>query len=237
MSFPPVFPHDPIAAIADNVWVARGSVKMNPLVRITRNMAIVRDGDVLTLVNPIRLRDDELKKLDALGTVKNIMRIGCFHGMDDPFYMDRYDATFWCQEGKGTYSEPPIDHALTADGPLPMSSAQLFCFEGVNQPEGALLIKTGKGLLLTSDSIQHYGDYSNCNLMARIMMPRIGFPKTTLVGPIWLKVQTPEGGNLKAEFERLLELEFDALFSSHGTLLDTGAHAAVRRAVDKAFPA
>ena len=66
-------------------------------------------------------------------------------------------------------------------------------------------------------------------------MPFMGFPKTTLVGPIWLKMLTPEGGNLESEFRRLLQLDFDRLLSSHGTLLDHGAHSAVERAINKAF--
>ena len=67
-------------------------------------------------------------------------------------------------------------------------------------------------------------------------MPLIGFPKTTLVGPIWLKMMTPAGGSLETEFRRLLELEFDSLLSAHGSLLRGGAHEAVAQAVDRAFP-
>ena len=66
-------------------------------------------------------------------------------------------------------------------------------------------------------------------------MPFIGFPRETIVGPIWLKYQTPEGETLEPEFRRLLGLKFDSLLAAHGTLLASGAHAAVERAVDKAF--
>ena len=124
---------------------------------------------------------------------------------------------------------------LTADGALPFGRARLFTFEGALQPEGAILLEGEGGLLITCDAIQHYGDYSYNNLPARLMMPFIGFPKTTLVGPIWLKMLTPEGGSLKGTFERLLELEFDRLLAAHGTLLESGAHAAVKAAIDKAF--
>jgi hypothetical protein len=67
-------------------------------------------------------------------------------------------------------------------------------------------------------------------------MPFIGFPKTTVVGPIWLKRMTPEGGSLKGEFERLLTLDFDRLLSAHGSLLASGAKESVAAAVRKAFP-
>ena len=235
MAFAPVYPHDPIEEITQDVFMARGSIRMNPIIRITRNMVILRHDGELTLVNPIRLNDQDLQALDALGEVKHIMRLGPFHGIDDPFYMDRYKPAFWCQEGGETYPEPAVDHALTEGGDLPFPQAELWCFQKVKQPESVLLLNMGDGVLLTCDAIQNYGDYSNCNLAARIMMPLIGFRKATLVGPIWLKYMTPEGGSLQDEFERLLTLKFDALLSAHGTLLRTGAQRAVTAAVARAF--
>ena len=68
------------------------------------------------------------------------------------------------------------------------------------------------------------------------MMPFIGFPKTTIVGPIWLKMMTPEGGSLKRDFESLLTLDFDRLLSAHGSLLTAGAKDSVAMAVRKTFP-
>lgn len=235
MSFPPAYPHKSIEQIADDVYMARGSVKINPVVRFTRNMAIVRRDGELTLINPIRLNKAGLRQLDALGKVKHIIRLGMYHGLDDPFYMDRYAPEFWCQEGGETYKEPPIDHVLTEGGALPFDGASLFCFNNSNVAESALLLTTGKGFLLTCDAVQHYGNYSNCNLFARLLMPFIGFPRTTLIGPMWLKAATPEGASLRGEFDRLLELEFDGLLSAHGTYLKTGAREAIGKAITKAF--
>ncbi len=235
MTFAPATPHDPIEQIAEDVFMARGSIGMGPILRISRNMAVVRRGDELTLINPIRLNETGLKRLDALGTVRHILRLGAHHGLDDPFYMDRYKADFWSQKGGTEYPSPAVDHVLTEDGVLPFDDATLFCFNGIPQPESALLLEIDKGLLLTCDALQHYGDYSNNNLPARLMMPFIGFPKGTLIGPFWLKKMTPEGGSLRPEFERLLMLDFDGLLAAHGTLLTSGAHQAVRRTVEKTF--
>ena len=118
---------------------------------------------------------------------------------------------------------------------MPFTDAEIFEFAGTKQPECALLIDRGKGILFTCDAIQNYGDYSYNNLAAKILMPFIGFPRTTLVGPIWLKFQTREGESLESEFRRLLTLNFDTLLAAHGTLMKTGAHAAVERAIDTAF--
>jgi hypothetical protein len=235
MPYPSVCPHDPIEQIADDVFMCRGSVKLNPILRITRNMAIVRHGGELTLINPLRMNDAELARLDALGEVKHLVRMGAFHGQDDPFYMDRYRPRFWSQAGGTTYSEPKIDEVIDDTTTLPFPDAKVRCFKETLQPESVILLTRGKGLLLTTDGLQHYGDYTNNNLPARILMPRIGFPQRMIVGPFWMKLMTPEGGSLKSEFDEILKLEFDALLSAHGTFLATGAHASVRRAVEEAY--
>jgi hypothetical protein len=235
MPHPPAYPHDPIEEIATDLFMVRGSIRMNALMRITRNMAIVRHQGELSLVNPIRLDEAGERQLLALGEIKRILRLGPMHGLDDPYYVERFRAEFWAQGESETYPEPKIEQKLAADRPMPFPDAELFAFEGANQPESALLIRRDPGILLTCDAIQHYGDYRHNNLLARILLPFIGFPKTTLVGPIWVKMLTPEGGNLESEFRRLLELDFDQLLSAHGSLLETGAHEACERAVDKMF--
>ena len=235
MSFAPAYPHDSPVQIADDVFMVRGSIRMNPIMRISRNMAVVRHDGELTLINPLRMTDDGEAALRELGEIKRIMRLGPMHGIDDPYYVQTHGAEVWCQAGGTTYADPPIDVELTENTQLPFPDAKLFCFQGLIQPEAALLIEKGDGLLLTCDAIQHYGDYLHSTLLARIMMPFIGFPKTTIIGPIWLKLLTPEGGSLKGEFARLLELEFDGLLSAHGSFLSTGAHAGVEAAFNKSF--
>ena len=233
--YAPVYPHGDVEEIGDELFMVRGSIKMNPVIRITRNMAVVRNGSDLTVIDPIRLNDQGERQLAALGEVKNILRLGALHGVDDPYYADKFKPRMWSQAGGTTYTEPPVDAELNPSTELPFPRGKLFFFEGTVHPECALLLDDGDGLLLTCDGIQNYGDYSYNNFAAKLMMPLIGFARTTLVGPIWLKLMTPPGGDLAGEFHRLLELKFDRLLSAHGTLLASGAHAAVERAVAKAF--
>ena len=233
--FPAALPHGPIEALTERVYAVRGCMRVNGVLTISRNMAIVKHGDALTLVNPVRLDAAGERALEALGTVTAIVRLGAMHGRDDPYCRERFGADFWCQPGGSVYPDPPVDRPLGPDSPLPFPDAELFCFAGAREPEAALLVGDGPGVLLTCDAIQHYGDYSNHNLPARLAMPLMGFSRTTLLGPIWLKVMTPAGASLRDEFERLLALEFDALLAAHGTWLPEGAKAGVRRAVRRAF--
>ena len=231
----PIYKHGNVEEIAEDIFMLRGSIKMNPLVRITRNMGIIRNGNELSLINPVRVNAKVEAQIAELGQIKHVIRLGCFHGVDDPYYVEKYGAHMWAQLGGTTYTVPKIDKELDSIAPLPFDNAEIFEFAGTIQPECALLIKRGTGILFTCDAIQNYGDYSYNNIAAKILLPFIGFPRATLVGPIWLKYQTPEGETLEPEFRRLLGLKFDRLLAAHGTLLETGAHGAVERAVDKAF--
>ena len=103
---PPLYRHDPIEQIQPDVFMARGEIKLNALMTISRNMAIVRHGDELTLVDPIRLSPDEEKRLEELGSVKRVLRLGSFHGVDDPYYLDRYGAELWAPGRSETHPEP-----------------------------------------------------------------------------------------------------------------------------------
>lgn len=231
-----IYPHGDIEPIGTDMYMVRGSIKLNRFMRISRNMGIVREESEVTLINPIRLKSDTEYKLRALGEIKNIVRLGAFHGIDDAYYVEAFNAQFWSQLNGTAYKDPIIDIEIGMGGLTPVEDCEFFEFRGTTQPECALLLKRDGGVLFTCDSIQHYGDYSYNNWLAQLLMPRIGFPKTTIVGPIWLKLMTPEGRSLKEEFRRLLELNFDKLLSAHGTFLKQGAFKAVKTAAGKAFP-
>lgn len=230
----PAFPHDAVQEIADDVFAVRGSLSMNPLIRISRNMAVVRDAGELSLINPIRLDEAGIGALQRLGKIRRILTLGALHGIDDAWYREHFGVACWARPGSRKYPPPTDYRLLDEQQPLPFPDAQLFCFHGT-QPESAVLLRRGQGLLLTCDAIQHYGDYHHASPVAKLLLPLLGFPKTTLVGPIWLKAVSPVGGTLRADFERLLELQFDSLFAAHGSFLPEGAHSAVEAAVRKAF--
>tara|TARA_B110000444_G_scaffold229401_1_gene235886 strand:- start:2535 stop:2828 length:294 start_codon:yes stop_codon:yes gene_type:complete len=91
----PIYPHGNVAEIADDLFMVRGSIKMNPLVRITRNMGIIRNGDDLSLINPLRVNEKAEAQIAKLGKIKHVIRLGCFHGVDDPYYVEKFGAQMW----------------------------------------------------------------------------------------------------------------------------------------------
>jgi len=195
-----------------------------------------REDGVLTLINPVRLNLEEEKKLGELGEIKHVLRQGAIHGRDDAYYVDKFSAEFWCLANSGKfYSKPDPDHIIGVGAALPIDDAELFVFDGTNQPESALLYKRHGGILITCDCVQSWQDWNQCNIVARIMMPFLGFGLRTLIGRPWQKGMTPDGGNLQSEFDRLLQWDFDHMVAAHGGFCRGSAHGEVEAAVKKAY--
>src|SRR4051812_2333272 len=76
-----------LAQVFPDMWWAWGTVRMGPGIVFPRNMVIVREanGD-LVVIHPVMMPPDEQAKVEALGPIKHVVRLGAFHGMDDPAY-------------------------------------------------------------------------------------------------------------------------------------------------------
>jgi len=208
----------------DDAWFLTGSVQFKPLVRLARNMVVLRHEGELTLVNSVRLDEQGQAGLDALGKVAHVMKIG-LHGMDDDYYVDRYGARRWTVDD------------LRGDATLPGPDLDAFLFQDTIAPEAALLLKRSGGLLITCDSVQHWAPSHLNSPLARLLTRWMGFQNPAQIGPPWLKAQTPPGGSLKADFDRLLSLPFERLIGGHGGLLDADAVAVLKRSVQRTFSA
>ncbi|MCB9780949.1 MAG: hypothetical protein H6742_20440 [Alphaproteobacteria bacterium] len=234
-AFPDVLPHGVLEPLAPGIHWVRGSVRMGPGVLIPRTMVVLQHEGELTLVSAVRLDDQGIAALDALGRVAHIVKIGT-HGMDDAWYLDRYDARLWAAAGM-THQDPTltIDHGFTADGPFPVPWVTPFLFEQTRRPEAALLAARGHGVLITCDSVQHWPDLEGCSALAKPVTVAMGFLKPANIGPPWRRIMTPPGGSLRPDYERLLALPFDTVVGGHGKPLVGGAKDALRATVKRVF--
>lgn len=233
--YPPAFPHDPITPIFHNVYLVHGSIRIGPGMRMNRNMVIIKSGDDLSLINPVRLCDAALSQLEELGNVRHVLRLGDFHGLDDRFYVDRYHAEFWCQARPDTYKLPIGTHVISTGATPPMPDAEFFVYEAAKYPEACLLLKNLK-LLIATDSVQYWAKWSYTTFLTRCVLQVMGFKLTLLIGGPWLKRVTPKGGSLVADFERLLRLDFNHVVGAHGQLLHDTAKPMLEAAIAKALP-
>ena len=221
--YTPGLPHGNIEEIFANVFFVRGTRRwdfQNMMWQFSRNMVVVREGEHLSIINSVRLDDDGLSSLDVLGRVENLIKIGGLHGVDDSFYKDRYDATYWglpdmVQEGV------QIDRELLPDGKLPISDGSLFIFQTTKVPECILLLERNGGVVIACDALQNwiapdefFSDESSA------VMTEMGFFQKANIGPVWRQVAEPGG----EDFSRLKKLSFRHALCAHGDPLIDTAH-------------
>ena len=148
--FEPALPHGRLEEVFPDVFFVTGMIKtvlLDAPWQFSRNMTVVRHGDTLTLINSIRLDDAGLAALDALGRVANVVKIGSWHGRDDPFYKARYRAKFWAPSGVVHHKGLVADHELCPEGEMPFAGCTLFAFRTSKQPECILRIDRAGGIL------------------------------------------------------------------------------------------
>lgn len=221
-SFTPARPHGEITEVFPDIFMVTGTMRFMPGFTIPRNMTIVRQGDELTLLNSVRLSPEGEAALDALGKVRHLVRVGSFHGLDDPYYRERYKPTFWAPPGLSA------DRTLSP-GETPVG--EVFLFTRAREPEAALILPGG--VLLTCDSFQNWldEDIGACSWLGGAFMRRSGF-RPELIGPFWLK---KIGREVEKDFRELLDHPFRHAISGHGTPIRDRAADALRGEVRRSF--
>lgn len=220
------------------MWLASGAISMSiPLglkITFSRNMVAVLGPDGWVLLDPVRLSESAEAELLAKAPFKHAVRLGTFHGRDDRYYVDRFGVEFWGVPGAQAYREPEFKHEITEEGAFPIPGARVVIFKSATQSECVMNLPQHR-LLVTCDSVQHYDNDPLLSPLARLVMRPMGFFTPCMIGPIWLKAVKPPQGSLRADFERVLALDFDNLIGGHGTPKLGGAKAALARNVERLF--
>lgn len=233
--YSPAWPHGELREVFSDVFYVVGTNKTHHAgvdFQTSRTMVVLREGPALTLINTVRLDEDGLRALEGLGQVRDVVRLGAFHGRDDPFYCDRYGAALWALPGVAHADGRATDRSLVVGGPLPMRDGELFVFASAKFPEAAVLLEREGGILMTCDAIQ------NWTHIDQFFSPSCGelFAAQGLIKPAnipstWLHACEPG----VEDFDRLLELPFRHLISGHGEPLRDEAHARVAASVAAVF--
>jgi len=193
-----------------------------------RNMTVVRQHGELVVLNSVRLTAEGEKELEKLGTVKHVVRVGFFHGYDDAYYVDRFGAQLW--------TPPTVDvpgaKVIGKEG-SPIEGSQVFVFEKGKKGEVAIVLEREGGILVTCDAYQNWETFDGCNGPCKVVMKLMGFQARHVGGP-WTKTM---GQGIRADFDRLLAMDFRHLAPAHGEVLRDDAKQGLREAVQKRFGA
>lgn len=223
-TFQPVMPHGDIEEAFPDVFFVTGTTRptfMGASWQFSRNMTVVREDGALTIINSVRLDDAGLAKLDALGKVEHVVKLGAFHGMDDAFYRDRYGAKQWALPKMVHDGGHETDHELVSGGPTPFAAMSLFVFESAKLPEGIILIDRDGGVLVSCDSLQNWAEPDRFfSEESAEKMKQLGFIQPANIGPGWKMASEPAS----SDFARLKGLSFNHLLPGHGAPLRGDAH-------------
>jgi hypothetical protein len=222
--FAECLPHGELEEVFPGVHFVTGTMKtqlMGAHWHFSRNMTVVKDGNALTLINTVRLDDQGLAALDRLGQVQHVVRIGALHGLDDPFYLHRYGATYWALPGMPGPQQP--DRLLQPGDGGPFAGCSVFLFEHSKLPEAILRIDREGGILVAADALQNWvAPDAFFSDESRQMMTGMGFFQAANIGPVWMQVNEPKA----ADFQRLQQLSFRHALCGHGSPLRDGAQEA-----------
>jgi hypothetical protein len=236
-AFPAALRHGEIREVFPDVFFVTGTIKMGGPIRFSRNMTIVREGGRLILVNTVRLDEAGLAALDKLGKVTDVLRIAGFHGMDDPFYAERYGAKVWAVRGHKytegfeqnveAYFAPQVE--MDAHTALPIEGARLHVIRS-RVPEAILVLPRSGGVLVTGDALQNWGTTDEfMSFVTKPMMRMMGFIRPHNVGPAWHKQTKPP----KEDMVGILSLGFDKVLPAHGTPVLENAETLYRPAITR----
>lgn len=230
-----VWPHGAIKEIFPDLFYVTGTnitVYDGVEYQHSRNMIIIREGNKLSLVNTVRLNEAGLSALDKLGKVQNIVRIGSFHGRDDAFYLNRYQASLWALPGMQHENNRQADVELLPGGPMPVADCSLFLFTSSKFPEGILCLAEHDGVLVTCDSLKNWeaADEFFSPESAKLYAKQ-GFFAVASISDVWLQAT---GVDL-ADFERLKTIPFKHLISAHGQPLLNTAYGSVMASIKRVF--
>ena len=236
--FPAAMAHGPIEEPFEGIFTVRGTARFAPLLSITRNMVIIRNLGELTVIGAVRMSPEGERELERLGTIRNLVKLGHFHGMDDPYYVKKYAPTVWAAKDAEHKPGVTTDELLRAGEGGPVQRAELFTFDRAAKPEACLLLRRDDGILVTCDSVQNWGDFDGCSLLGKLTMKAMGCGGAARIGPGWRKVAEPKDRDgFRPDFDRLLALPFRHLLPSHGRPLKENAKEALAARVEEAYGA
>nr|CRH04772.1 Conserved protein of unknown function [Candidatus Magnetococcus massalia] len=233
--FHQAMPHGPIEEIFQDLFFVTGTMKnefFGSMWQFSRNMTIVREGDALTLINSVRLDDEGLAALDALGKVTHIVRMGDMHGLDDPFYLDRYNASFWALPEMTLEEGLKVDKVLKEGGELPFGNSSLFAFNTVERPEAIIRLEREGGIMIACDALQNWlAPDPFFDETTAATMTEMGFFTPANLGPAWMMGSKPQAD----DFARLKEIPFRHALCGHGAPLRNSAQEDFHATFKKVF--
>jgi hypothetical protein len=193
-------------------------------------MVILKEGDKICLVNPIRLNEEEEQKLLSMGEIFSILKLGRLHSVDVPYYIDKFKPQLWASKKDSFLNERDylVDIDLDKTDEIPFMNMKIYSFKTSKENEAVALLPQEDGILLSCDSLVNMNEEDPmANWLVRVLSKLL--PTPAYIGPNWFKVMKPK----KEDFQNLLKFNFNILIPAHGSALKENAKIKILSYVEK----
>jgi hypothetical protein len=219
----------PMRAVDRDLWVAEQPLRFGMLELGTRMTVMRLKDSSLVLYSPITLNETLRGELDALGSVRYLVAPNRFHHLFVSEYSDAYpDAELYVAPGL-----PEKRADLAVDGVLPEAApeawrGELECvfFGGLPLANEVVFFHVATRTLLLCDLAFKIGPEAAWLTRAAFRL----WGRYDELGPTrFERLMIRDKRAARDSLERILELDFERVIVAHGTILESGGPAALRR--------
>jgi hypothetical protein len=218
-----------LSRFAENVWTSDMPLRFAG-VAVGARMTVVKLGDGrLLLHSPVKPNDELRAEVEKLGRPSLFLAPNKYHHLFIKPWMEAYpDAQAWAAPGLPKKRKDVAFAGVCEDGKAPWApDVEHLCWRGSPAVNEVVLFHKPSRTLVSCDLVHNLGpDRPGFTRFVFGLMGGYGGVKTNLVD----RLATRDRVAARASLERVLAWDFDRLIMSHGTPVETGAHAAIENA-------
>lgn len=224
-----VRPHEPMQALARNLWRVEGALDGMPL---TRQMVVVQVDGRLLLHSAIAMDEAGMTALETLGRPAWMVVPSAYHRLDAPRYKARYPGlqVFAPRGARKAVAKRVAVDATYDEAALPGDAVTLEHLDGLEGREGVMRVRSEDGVTLVfTDALFNLPHAKGLFwwVYGRLM-GNAGGPRVTTVARTFI---VSKKRAYRAHLERLAEIpDLRRLVPGHGDVVDSDV-AGVLRAV------
>lgn len=223
----------PLHQITENLWEMPGEVKLGPGTYFPCRAVLLkrRDGTLL-LHSPVKMTDDDIAQIKALGDVKDIVAPNTFHHLFLPKAIEAFnDATIWCAKGlEKKRKDINFDRILGEHTPEWAEEFEPLLIGGCPTFNEWVFFHHQSNTLVVTDLLFNIHDMRGFG--TKMMLKMAGVYQRTSQSKVWRTLLVKDKAACTASVEQMLQWPIERTTMAHGLILEDDAHTQTARALD-----
>ena len=221
--------HGPLETLAENLWTVTGEIKMPPG-PLPRRMTVARLADGgLVVFSAIALKEDEMRKIEALGRPAFMVVPNAFHRLDAPAWKARYPAIRVVTPRAARRRVEEVVPVEDVAGDFSDPNVTFVTVPGTGDAEAALVVRSESGTTLVVNDL--IGNVQDAKGLMRFVLSLMKFAgrRPHVPRPVkWRMIKDRPA--LAAQFSRWAAIpDLNRVVVSHGSVIDRDPGGVLRR--------